>query len=148
MDPSHDGITVSRPAQSQSLAPYSPLLLLELVQLFSLGLCSALGKLPLSGNPSLFSAFVDKLGTELLEDGDCEKSEFVILGQFSGAARDDHLGQGFVGLEVVLYEVVGNGEEVLLQVFRGIGSEKFTRVDYGCQGALREVSSAGALLGC
>lgn len=147
MDPGHDGITVTRPGQSQSLAPNLPLLLLQLLQLLVFGLSTALGELPLSRDPSLLPGLVDKLDAVLLEDGHGEEGELVILGQFCRAAGHNHGGNGFVRLEVIFYEHVGDGEEVLLQVLGGVGSEQFAGVDYAGQTALGEVAGARALGG-
>jgi hypothetical protein len=129
VNPSHDSIAVASATKTESLAPNTALVLFKLLLLTLLCFASTLGELPLTGRPAPLAHLVDKLSTVLLEDGDGEQAELVILGQLLRRARDDHGAQRLVALQVVLDLVLGDGDQVLLQVFRGVWCEEVVGVD-------------------
>lgn len=147
MHPTHNSITIPRPTQPKRLPPNLPLFLLQLLQLLIFRLLSPFRKLPLTRNPPPFATLVHKLGRMLLEYRDGEQGEFVVGGELRTAAGDDHRSDGFVGREIFFDEDVGDGEEVLLEVFRGVGGEEGAGIDDRGEGALREISGAVALRG-
>jgi len=147
VNPSHNSITVSSAAQTESLAPNTALVLFKLLLLLLLGLTPALGELPLAGRPALLAHLVDKLGTVLLEDGDSKQAKLVILGQLLRRAGHDHGTQRLVALQVVLDLVLGHGDQVLLQVLGGVWREEVVGVDDRGQRLLRQVAGARAQSG-
>lgn len=144
MDPSHNGIAVASATKTKSLTPNTALVLFKLLLLLLLSLTSTLGELPLTRRPALLAHLVDKLGAVLLEDGDGEQAELVILGQLLRRAWYNHGAQRLVTLQVVLDLVLGHGNQVLLQVFRGVWSKEVVGVDDGGQRLLRQVAGARA----
>lgn len=145
MHPRHDSITVTRPSQPQRLAPDLPLVLLQLAQLLVLRLLAALMELPLPRRPPALAAFVQELGAVLLEHRDSVQVEFIVFGEQAGAARDNHGRKRLVALQELFHLLCGHGNQVLLQVFRGVGLEQPFGVDNGGEGLLRQVAGFAAL---
>ena len=131
MHPRHDGIAVACSSQPQRLTPYLPLLLLQLAQLLFFRLFAALVELPLPRRPPALAALVQELGAVLLEYRHSIQVELVVLGEQTGAARDDHGGERLVGLQEFFNLLCGDGDQVLLQVLRGVGLEQPFGVDDG-----------------
>jgi hypothetical protein len=144
MNPSHDSITVASATKTKSLAPNTALVLFKLLLLTFFCFASTFGEFPLTGRPAPLAHLVDKLCTVLLEDGDGEQAELVILGQLLRRAGYDHGAQRLVALQVVLDLVLGHGDQMLLQVFRGVWCEEVVGVDDRGQRLLRQVAGARA----
>ena len=144
MDPSHNSITVASATKTKSLSPNTTLVLFKLLLLTLLCFASTLGELPLTRRPALLAHLVDKLGTVLLEDSNSKQAKLVILGQLLRRARYNHGTQRLVALQVVLDLVLGHGDQVLLQVFRGVWCEEIVGVDDRGQRLLRQVAGVRA----
>lgn len=144
MDPSHNSIAVASATKTKSLTPNTALILFKLLLLTLLCLTSTLGELPLTRRPALLTHLVDKLCTVLLEDGNSKQAKLVIFGQLLRRAWYNHGTQRLVALQVVLDLVLGHGDQVLLQVFRGVRREEVVGVDDGGQRLLRQVAGARA----
>lgn len=74
-----------------------------------------MGILPRS--PFLLSAFVDKLGTVLLEGGNGEESKLVVVFNLNRRPRHNHGSQGLIRLEKLLLGIGWNSNEMCLDEF-------------------------------
>lgn len=90
VNPGHDSIAVASATETESLAPDTALVVLKFLLLAFLGLTSTLGELPLTGRPAPLAHLVDKLCAVLLEDGNGEQAELVVLGQLLRGTWHDH----------------------------------------------------------
>lgn len=139
MHPDHDALTPSRAPRAQSLSAHLALLVGYAVQLTLLLFSATLNVFELAWRPLLFSALLEELGTVLLERGNGEQDELVILGELDRRPGDHHGSESLVTLDEFLLRVPGHDNKVCFDVLRILNEER--RVDNGGEGLGRQVAT-------
>ena len=129
MHPCHDRLAPSCTTQAQRLVPHLPLVLAHSLDLLLLLFPPAFFVFEVARSPLVLSRLVDELGAVFLEQRHGVEGELVVRVHEGGGAGHDPGGHPFIGLDEVFRELLGDRNELGLEVLGVFDDDR--RVDDG-----------------